>query len=353
MNAKYYLSEADLGANQDQIVGAWALGLEGLVDDAAQAKYRHYYLDNPAGIGMCLLLHELAGNKAVGAQGLIPRTFYAGQRRFSAATLADFVVAPGHRSLGPALKLMRSCIALSQDRFDFVYGTPNEKSRAILNRAGIHPLGALTRYTKLLRSESYLSERVPRWMVSPVATVADAAIASTDFVRDVLFGSHFRWSEPTTFSAEFEKVWQGRQADIVSSERSPTTLRWRYSTAKPESPWHFSLAADRTDTPIGYVIWRQVNEIAMIDDFFCSNMEESVRALLQSFVVHARRFRVHKVSLEFLGPPSISAALVACGFAPRNQSHVVVVDRAKGDGDRSLFSPGRIFMTSFDRDRQI
>jgi len=353
MGLKYYLSEADLDANRDQILGTWALGLEGLVDEAAEEKYRHCYIDNPAGAGMCLLLYEQSRDSAIGAQGLIPRTFFAGQDRFTVATLADFVVAPEHRSLGPALILMRSCIELSRGRFEFVYGTPNDKSVAILNRAGIRPFGTLTRYTKLIRSQSYLRARVLRWVASPAAAVADAAIACADFARDALFASQYRWSEQTSFGDEFEKVWEGRQADIVTGERSPVTLRWRYSTADPGTPWHFSLASDRSGTPIGYVIWRQVKGIAMVSDFFCSNMEKSVRALLQSFVVYVRRFPVQKASLEFFGRPSIGVALKACGFAPREQSPVVLVDHGNGMGRPSLPLTSRMFMTGFDRDHEI
>ncbi|MFO1217420.1 MAG: hypothetical protein U1E89_03445 [Burkholderiaceae bacterium] len=353
MSLDYYHREADLEVDRDRIVATWALGLEGLVDQVADAKFRHSYVDNPAGAGMCLLLHQQSVDTAIGAQGLISRIFFAGQDQFRVATLADFVVAPEHRSLGPALILMRACIELSREHFEFAYGTPNDKSVAILNRAGIRPFGNLTRYTKLIRSQSYLSARVLRWVASPVAAVADAAIACADIVRNAMFASHYRWSEKTEFGEEFAKVWEGRQSDMVTSERSPRTLRWRYSTAEHSVPWHFSLATDRSGTPIGYVIWRQVKGIAMVSDFFCSEMEKSIHALLQSFVVYVRKFPVQKVSLEFFGRPSIGVALRACGFAPREQSSIVLVDHGKGQGDRLLASASRMFMTGFDRDHEI
>lgn len=355
MGLNYFHRQADLQIDRDHVVGAWALGLEGLIDAAADEKFRQCYVDNPAGEGICLLLYEQLGQPAIGAQGLIPRTFYFGQDRFSVATLADFVVAPEHRSLGPALILMRSSIECSQDRFEFAYGTPNDKSVAILNRAGIRPFGTLTRYTKLIRSQSYLRTKGLGWVVSPVAAVADAAIACADFARDALFANHFQWREQAAFGEEFDKIWEGRQSDIVTSERSPITLKWRYSnpTADSQAPWHLSLATDRSGSPIGYIIWREIKGIAMVSDFFCSNMEESVRGLLQSFVVYARRFPVQKVSLEFFGRPSIGVALRACGFAPREQSPVVLVDHGKARRRPSFALANKMFMTGFDRDHEI
>ena len=183
--------------SQGLITGLWAQGLDGLVDDVAAAKYRHYYLDNPAGKGTCLLLHDGTSGEAIGVQGLIPRTFYDGDRRIDVATLADFVVAPGHRSLGPALKLMRASIAHSKERFNFIYGTPNENSRATLKRAGLRALGSLTRYTKVIRSKSYWRARLPQWIVLPVASAVDALIACADIGRGWLYGRHWLWSEQT------------------------------------------------------------------------------------------------------------------------------------------------------------
>lgn len=353
MESQYYSSEADLAASQDQILGIWALGLEGLVDKVAEAKYRHYYVDNPAGTGTCMLLHDEVSDKAVGAQGLIPRSLFAGEHRIAAAILADFVVAPDHRFLGPALMLMRSCIDASRDRYAFVYGTPNDKSVAILRRAGIRPYGALTRYTKLIRSASYLSARVPPWIASPLAAIADAAIACADHARDIYFAGRFRWSEHRSFGSDFQEIWDGRQTDILTGDRSPTALSWRYASSDAECPWNFSVATDRMGNPIGYVIWRQLNGIALVSDFFCSSLDRSVRALLQSFAVYVRRFAVQKISLEYLGGQQVAAALKACGFEPREQSRVVVVDNATDKLTESLMSSGRVFMTGFDRDHDI
>jgi hypothetical protein len=62
---------------------------------------------------------------------------------------------------------------------------------------------------------------------------------------------------------------------------------------------------------------------------------------------------VQKASLEFFGRPSIGVALKACGFAPREQSPVVLVDHGNGMGRPSLPLTSRMFMTGFDRDHEI
>jgi GNAT superfamily N-acetyltransferase len=352
MGSHYYFTQAELGISQGVITGLWAQGLEGLVDDVAAAKYREYYVENPAGHGICLLLHDGVSGEAIGVQGLIPRTFYDGERRIDGVTLADFVVAPGHRSLGPALKLMRTCIALTKERFAFAYGTPNEKSGAILKRAGLRAFGNLTRYTKVLRSESFWRTRLPRWIVPLVAIAVDAMLACADIGRGWLYGRHWQWSEQTGFGPELEEIWQGRGVQVMAGERTPSILHWRYSSSDPASPWRISLATDPSNAPLAYVIWRQRNGIAMVSDFFCCDAVRSSRALLQSFIGHVRQFPVHRVSLEFFGHASVVAALAACGFVARGQSPILFIENTRDEMHSGRLSPNAVFMTSFDRDHE-
>ena len=67
MDSRYFLTQADLGTSQNLIAGLWAQGLDGLVDEVAEAKYQHCYVHNPAGTGMCLLLHQQALAAALSA----------------------------------------------------------------------------------------------------------------------------------------------------------------------------------------------------------------------------------------------------------------------------------------------
>lgn len=354
MDSKYTAASADLGTSQELIAGLWRQGLDGLVGAAAEAKYRHYYVDNPAGTGICVVLRDAANAEAIGVQGLIPRAFHIGQRRISAAALADYVVVPRHRSLGPALLLMRTSIAVSRERFNFVYGTPNQKSRAILKRAGINAFSALTRYTKVIRSASYWRGRLPQWIVPTVAVAADALIGIVDVSRGLLYGRHLTWGERNSFGADFKEIWEARNVpDLVVGERSASALQWRYSSSDPASPWRLSIATDSSKTPMGYVIWRQCNGIAMVSDFFCRNVDSASKALLQSFSRYVRRFPVHRVSLEFFGCDRVAAALGACGFAARDQSSIVMVERSGDECDGPQVTSSTVFMTSFDRDHEI
>ena len=107
MPTHYSIEEADLSIAASVIQSLWVNSLVGHDTHSAREKMRHGYLENPAGRGTVILLKADGLPEAQGAQGLHPRLFHHGERSVPAIGLADYVVNAEHRSLAPALMLMR------------------------------------------------------------------------------------------------------------------------------------------------------------------------------------------------------------------------------------------------------
>lgn len=77
-----------------------------------------------------------------------PRPFRLGQRVLNGGLLANLMVAKEHRSLWPALKLMRRVVSDSKTsgEVDVLYGDPNEAAFAVVKAVGFRPAGALRRF---------------------------------------------------------------------------------------------------------------------------------------------------------------------------------------------------------------
>ena len=77
-----------------------------------------------------------------------PRPFQLGDRSVRASLLANLMVAKEHRTLWPALKLVRHLVNDCQrsGSVDFLYGDPNEAAFAILRAVGFRSVGALRRF---------------------------------------------------------------------------------------------------------------------------------------------------------------------------------------------------------------
>lgn len=346
MRSRYTARESALTEHEDLIQSLWSENLDGMTPVAAHAKLHHGYLANPAGPGIAMLLQDEASGRPVGVQCLHARTFWRGGTSYLVAALADYVVAPAHRSLGPALTLMRGGLALGASRLGFIYGFPNAKSQAVCSRAGMQRLGGTTRYGKLLRLRFLLrSGRHPAlkpWMTRP----ADAALRALDAVRTMFHATGLRWSDATADDPRLDEIWAGRDPELLLSERSAQMLGWRY--APPGFPgWRISIAEDREHRPLGYVAWTCRDDILLISDFFCRRPKQDSCRLLTGFAWFVRHQPASALSLEFQGPREVADQIRRAGFLAKDG--VAPLFFAAGTGDVPTDAQCW-YVTGFDRD---
>ncbi|MBL8327844.1 MAG: hypothetical protein JNJ71_03260 [Rubrivivax sp.] len=335
---------------RDTLCRLWA-GHAG-IGGRAQQKLRHAYLNNPAGAGRCLLLRTAHDADAVGVIGLHQRQWWRGAEARQVLALTDFVVDRSHRTLGPALQLMRAAVADGLQAQDLVYGLPNAASQAVAQRAGLRRLGTLPRLGKLLRSAFLLRrqglEQPPRALTVPM----DAALAGFDAAMTQAAGVAWRWREGRFDDALLARLWAARDPTLWLADRSPEVLAWRFSP-EAEAGWQLSLAESaRSDqTALGYVVWRRAGELVDIADVLCNAPQEQLASLLRSF---ARRMRRHTeataLTLEFSGSPALMRQLARAGFVAKETGAAVF---GLAPGDERLWAAGPPYFTRFDRDPDV
>jgi hypothetical protein len=342
----YAVRPAQLPAEVSTVLALWKGALNTLDDATWRRKLRWMYMDNPAGEGSTYVL-ETPGASVVGVICLARRTLALGVRTLRGGILADFAVAPEHRVLGPALKLLAGALAATRDTFDFVYGFPNEKAEVVFRRAGYLKLGDMTRYARPLRSRRLLEIRIGAWWSRILAPIVDLALRARDCGRQLWRGQRWRCMERSSFGSAFDSLWARRSPGPgLVSVRSSRMLTWRFLEEDPMSEWRVSTAAPRGSSEIsGYVVWRVQGSTAGLADFFWS--DSCVAGALLGYVAQAaRRLGCTVATLEFSGDPQVADALRAAGFHPRETHPVYYIpDSPSESGPAS-----RWYMTGFDRD---
>ncbi len=323
--------------------------LDSLFNREASAECKEKYTDNPAGMGVCLLLESDHSDRSVGVQCIAPRRFVVGEGIVSGGILADYFVEPLHRSLGPALTLMKATLAVGQDALDFVYGFPNEKAEVICRRVGAPPLGRLGRYVKPLRSGAFVSEALSdrlRWLKWLVSGAANIFLALENFTLAVWVRRGLSWKHEDDFDELLDECWAGsNHGDWLIGERSSEILRWRYPAGGAR---RISVALDqRTGRYEGYVVWRHGDNTIEIMDFFCRDPRKQLFHLLGGFSHHVANLKAYKICLEFLGPEVLVSEIVKAGFRSRHSNPVILVSAKPQFGSHTLESA---YLTSFDRD---
>jgi hypothetical protein len=351
MPTHYTVEPADLTRDPSDLLALWVRNLTGFDAANASAKLQLGYVANPAGASQVLcLLAEDGSPPTQGALGLHARRFQLGAQTLTAAALADLVVNAEHRSLGPALTLMRRSVELAQARYDFTYGLPNERAAAVCARAGLRPLGVMQRYAKPLASREKLGQRIPAWLAMLFAPLVDRALTARDTWRGAklklrLTCRSCSWSDPA-----LDDVWAHRGAGLLLSQRSSAMLRWRFDAARlPQSTprWDVCVAHDASSAVQGYVVWRQTDGFVEVGDFFVKDVAQHLAPMLLGFARHAKRHHAVSISVEFLGDPRVVQGLLAAGLHVRPEQAPVFIGAAT---PAELTDPAQWYFTAFDND---
>lgn len=346
MPIHYSIEEADLPNASAGVQSLWVANLAGHGSGSARHKMRLGYLENPAGPGTVILLKAEGQIEAQGAQGLHPRRFHHGSHVMKAIGLADYVVNADHRSLGPALMLMRRGVQIGAERFDLVYGLPNPKAAPVCARAGLKRVGFVHRYAKPLASREHLARRMPAWLARCCAPVLDRAMSLRDTLRHLTLSTRLRcvpaeWNDPA-----LDELWAARPTKTLISERSARMLQWRFS-AEGRGAWQVCVARDASGLANGYVVWRHVPGFIEMGDFFSRDPESLTTSLMLAFARMARRTKAQSMSLQFFGSSRVAAQLLRAGVKPRPGA----VPLFAGASAPAVFlSEQACYLTAFDND---
>lgn len=343
MSSKYLVRQVEIGAHAEAITALWSRCLRSLTPQAAQGRLRHRYLANPAGAGATLLLlAEDAPAEVAGVQCLHARTVHHLGRSWRVAGMADYAVAEAHRTLGPALQLMKQMRAVGQAQYDWLYGLPNAKSEAVCKRSGLLHFGCVGRWTALLRTGTLLRRKLPAALAALLAPVANLGLLLRDALR-LRGAAALRWTDGNGFPQTLDALWQRRPAELAISERSRALLQWRFAGGS----WTVSTAARADGSPLGYVVWRlEEGVVAVVADFLCADPGRDTALLMRGFAWRMRRTPAERVTLEFFGAPAVEEGLKAAGFWQRPEN----VPLYLAHGLREAPPAAAWYFTGFDRD---
>ena len=342
------IREVPLSDHQEEVIELWRRNLSGAAPGDARRKMHAGYLNNPAGAGRGLLLHNGSDDVTVGVICLHPRRLHLGNRVVDANTLADFAVDAGYRTLGPALMLMKRAVALASSAESLLYALPNQKSAAVCKRAGLGTVGELSRYARVVSGRHPLVAKWSRALRPISAPLVTLTLSVIDSFRSLRLRPMLRFESAAFDDLAVDILWARRPRDLLLNERTSTMLRWRYNRAATDN-WQLCLARDATGDVAGTVVWRLRDGIAEVSDFFTTDPARLTATLLHGFSRHARSAGAHGVSLEFFGQTGVVGELKRSGFKARDEPRPVVIGALPPPlaavGNRELW-----YLTSFDSD---
>jgi hypothetical protein len=229
--------------------------------------------------------------------------------------MVDLAVDRPHRSLAPALILVRTALAHVRTACDFAYGFPNGKSSGVMLRCGYRKVGMFARYACVLRFGPYLG----RFLSLPVDLVRQAYLTARRWPA----ASTFRLEWAGDVDASFDDLWaSARPGRGLVGVRSSAFLRWRF-LENPVGSFRVARLVRRRDGKLrGYAVIQRVENVAHIRDVFAH--EGELGPLLDLLLPSLLESGCASASFCFLGRRSVVETFRAHRFALREADHDVV-----------------------------
>lgn len=342
------------------------------LEQSAASKFAWLYEQAPEKPEALFLLEASAADAAprpVGTAGVGIRQIAVGDRRLRAGLLADLAVDRDHRTVAPALRLVREVKTWALGELDLAYGFPNHHAQGVFKRVGYVALGAMTRHVRVLRHHAYLGRigqaelaRLPGWL-RPVAQdvigregwpqqAAAAAVDLAQLGRDLGHLASARRQERLSVSSEppagIDALWRRCASEhTVVAVRSQRMLAWRYST-QPGRWWAAARQGSRLDA---YAVVDQIDDVVHVRDLFGGRA--AMAALLPQLIFEAYRRGASSISMRYLGDAWMSELLRTWRFEARSADRMIFVGtspRLERRLQTMLADPACWFLTDFDED---
>lgn len=344
---QYRVREGNPETDAEAVLELWGEAFEGLRGEVGGRHLNWMYGENPGGPGSLFFLHSATGER-IGFLGFGSREFRWRGQKLRAGIMVDFVVAKEHRSLGPALTLLKGGLKAGEEALGFLYGFPNRSAQGVFRRAGYRPVTTLRRFARPLRSGRFLKPRLPSLLATLLSPILDSIQHATSLLAFAASRFRYSWEGNAEIDEQFDELWaRGEALRTITGNRSSRVLQWRFLEApKGEEVEVVTAASRKTGSLEGYIIWKPGDSVAVIQDLFAPGDPGILHALLVFCARHARKRGCDSISMEFRGPAEMERAVRRAGFLPREEVQVYCVDGQAGLGD----SEAEWYLTTFDRD---
>jgi len=315
--------------------------------------YQWFFGDYPfPGLHSYGLFHQSQpdhDSQLIGIQAIMVRDWMVEGEPAQMGNVCALIVGKQYRSLGPAMKLVRTTLESVPTCCDFCYGFPNRFSEPLFKRVGSHLMGDIARYSKLLRVQDFLARHPRLKHFAKLAFVADGMLALEDRWKSLLCRK-LHCEEVSSPDQRFDALWADcdKQRWVIG-ERGSRYLSWRLQQFPRVQNRILAFHEGDPQRLAGYVAYFDDGEgNFFIEDFLSRDGLPGLKGLLLQFLRYARRCRARSVSVEFFGDEDVVALLRQLRFYRRDSRPVYTVD---GKYKTDVLKSKRWYITHVDEDQ--
>ncbi len=327
---------ADYVSDRDAIMSVVARNLPARTDARKSVqRYDWLYRFNPVGPARAWVAEDARTGQVVGISTGVPKQVRVSGRVEVALNLTDFAIDHPYRSLGPALRLLRSTLEpVNARQFAFAYEQAVGGMLALYTRLGVRPVASKSVYVRPLRVTPVVERLCGRSRITRIlGSVGDltlAAAASAPRRRSGLLVQALHGLCGQEFSV-LDQETAGMSS--VRGVRSQDHLNWRMR--RNPTCRHEILCARLDNKLAGYIVFRmsttQGHDVVVIVDLLTLDEPWIARRLLRHLAAVGRERGAVAMTVRLLDDSPTVDVFRRLGFltAPRwsnqERTHSMVV----------------------------
>jgi GNAT superfamily N-acetyltransferase len=345
----YCVVPGDIIEHKSTLLSLWDRNFQGVVD----GRYAWIYENNVNGVPTVFLLKHNSSGSFVGALSLFPRDFFRKGIKIKGYICGDMVVDKEHRTLGPAVSLMKAAIRKCREEDPCILLTfPNDKSEVVALRVGFKKLGDYLEMTKVIRTQRYLERHISSKIVAKVFSMPfDLALRLRHEIMKPYSTKNYSYKIISKFDQKFDNLWKSMMENFSAlGARDSKYLQWRIK----DSPYHchkiFTMFSDNETKLLGYIAYFVMKNRVQIVDFAYAGEKSNFHYLFCGFTEHQRQQGIDSFVVGVFGDTSLIKAFRERGFSLRGVKYKVITCASTNDLDLLTEADGNWYMTAADND---
>jgi len=279
------------------------------------------------------------------------RNFCFFKKKFKAGVFGNLVIDEKHRSLQPALILVKGNTNKSIEKSSFLYVFPNKKAIGLFKLAGFKSVGKLTRYSYLNSYSYYMSEHIP-FVGSVIGTVIDrfryALISVQCSINNRKYTTIIENSFPEFYEDFFKKSFLSQ---FICSYRDAEYMKWRYID-NPEHDYQIMNCYEECNNEtklISSCVFTVVENILSISDMVFID-KKGFKIITLSLKKWALKRHLRSISIRYMGSDIFKNMLISNGFHERESDWDFVTKSADAKILSTLIDPNNWYILDGDED---
>lgn len=314
--------------------------------------YNWFYLNSPYPSKRIFTLRlEQQNSPLIGTQGLFTRNWKTDFGITKVSVIGDMFVAKAHRTLGPALKLLRHVTEKACENADIIYSFPNKNAEPVFKRIGYKKVNDLTRYSRPLRSKDILQSHANLKMLTPFSRIIDFCLFIELHLRG-FFTPNYNVEIRKPSDNELDALWEDANKHYsIIGERNAAFIKWRLVNHTKNNT-QLAIIRKQNDNSIqSYIVFETDSQGHIdIDDILCRHGASQIKSMLVAFLLYAYREKIKTVSFVFSGNSDIKESLSALRMHPRESKPVYCYTSQSSPENTLINFTQSVFIATADQD---